>query len=152
MVVAPAVPANALQQGQPALVETPDRLDRNGVLGRTFDLTHRRHRADVDRQAVVSDRRAMRAEHLALLPIEADHLLTKIACAGKLGQAAQIDVHFVVSVVPGDVARQHSRIGGVGIGADHRQANAGQRSHGKTPEHHDVAVPAADEDDISEHC
>ncbi len=146
----PGVPTNTLQQGQPALVEAPDRLHRNGVFGGAFDAVHRRHRADVDRQAVVGHRRAMATEHLALCAVEANHLVAEVAGAGEPGQATQVDVHLVVAVMAGDVARQHSRIRGVGVGADHRQADAGLRPHGKAPEHHDVAVSAADEDDIAE--
>ena len=115
------------------------------------DLVEPRRRTDVDRQRVVGHRRPVAAEHLARRAVDADHLVAVVARTGEFGQAAQVDVHVVEAVVSGDVAGQHARVRRVGIGADHRQAHAGQRLHGEHVQHADVAVAAADQDDVSEH-
>ena len=59
-------------------------------------------------------------------------------------------MHLVVAVVAGNVARQHARIRGVRIAADHRQSHPGNGPHAEALEHHHMAVPAADEDDIAQ--
>ena len=147
----PGMAADPCQQGQPAFVETPDRLDRHDVFACPGDAGQLRRRADVDRQGIVGYRRSIAAQHLACRPVDADNLVAVIARPGKLGQPAQVDMDVGKTVMAGDVARQHARIRRVGIGADHRQAHAGQRLHGKHVQHADVAMAAADQHDVSQH-
>jgi len=145
------VVADPRQQGQPAFVETPDRLDRHDVLAGPGDAGQLRRRPDVDRQGIVGDRRTIAAQYFAGLAVDADDLVAVISRPGKLGQPAQVDMHVGETVMAGDIARQHARIRRVGIGADDRQTHAGQGLHGEHVQHADVAVAAADQHDISQH-
>ena len=103
--------AGAGEQRLPARRETGDRLDRDRVLGRAGDIVGPRRRADVDRQQVVADRRMGAAQDKALGPVEADRLVADQPRAGKPREPAEIDVALLERVMPGDIARQHARIG-----------------------------------------
>ena len=50
--------------------------------------------------------------------------------------------------LPGDMARQHPRVGGGGAGVDQRQPRSGQGPHAPHAQDQGVAVAAADQDDI----
>ena len=86
----PRVLTDPLEQGQPALVEAPDRLHRDRVLGRTGNTVDGWRGANVDRQAVVGQRRAMTAAYLALLPIDPDDPVAIEAGTGEGGQTRQV--------------------------------------------------------------
>ena len=68
--------------------------------------------------------------------------------AGKTRQRPQIDMNVVVIVMAGNKARQHARIRRMDIAADEREANAGQRLHAELFENRNVAVTAADQDQV----
>ncbi len=140
--------ADPFQQPLPASVEAVDRLDRHGVLGRAGNLAHLRRGADVDGQLVVAHRWPIAAEHPSFCPIEAHGFIAQEARTSKLRQPAEVDVNLVVAVVAGNVARQHSGVGGMGVAADQCQPDSGQRMHAEAPEHADMAVTASDEHDI----
>jgi len=108
-----------------------------------------RRGADIDRQQVVVHRRALGADHAALAAVDVDHLIAVEAGAGELTQPAQVDMHIVERIMTGDVARQHAGIGRVGVATDDGQADTGLWLHGKAHQHADVAVPTADQDDIT---
>ena len=144
----PGMLAHALEQRQPAIIETVNGLDRHRVLGRTGHHLDLRRRADVDRQPIVGHRRARFAQHALAVAVDADGFIAKKARAGELGQATQIDMHLVVSVMAGDVAGQHARIRRVRVAADQRQAHARNRLHAEALEHADVTVATADQNDI----
>ena len=78
-----------------------------------------------------------------------DARLAQEARTGKCGKAAQVDVHIVERVMPGDVSGQHPRVRCVRVGADQRQAYARLGPHAKAAQHAHMAVAATHEDDIS---
>ena len=143
--------AHPFQQRQPALVELADRLHRHGMRVGTRHMAQLGRRADVDRQRIVGDRRSRAAEHLARVAVDADHFVAVVTRAGKLGQTTHVDMHVVKAVMPGDVARQHAGIWRVGIGADQGQARARQRVHRPHVQDHDMAVAAANQDDVAQY-
>ena len=61
----PRLLANTLEQGQPAFIEAPDRLNRHGIFAGPGHLSQLRRRTDIDREGIVRDRRAMAAQHPA---------------------------------------------------------------------------------------
>ncbi len=144
------VVAHALDQRAPVGVEAVDRLDGHDVVGGTAHPVHLRRGADIDREAVVGDRRAIAAQHLARLAVDTDGLVVEVARARKGGEPAQVDVDVVVVVMAGDVAGQHPGVGGVRVAADQGEPDAGDGLHAEALEHADVAVAPADEHDIPE--
>jgi len=81
--------------------------------------------------------------------IDAGHLVGDEAGAGEGRQPRQVDVHLVEVVMPGDVAGQHAGVGGAGGARDDRQAGAGKRLQPEFAQDDDVAVAAADEQDLA---
>ena len=55
---------------------------------------------------------------------------------------------IVIRIVPCEQAWQHARIGRVHVAADHRQAHSGHGVHAKLLEYGDMAMSAANEDQI----
>src|SRR6266436_9668144 len=55
---------------------------------------------------------------------------------------------IVIRIVPGQKAWQHARVGRVHFATDHRQAHSGHGVHAKLLEYGDMAMPAANEDQI----
>ena len=60
-------------------------------------------------------------------------------------------MNIVVAVMACDITRQHARVGGVGVAADHRQAHAGYGVHAEIFQHPHMAVAATDQYDVSEY-
>ena len=131
--------------------EAVDRLDRHRVLGGARHLIGVGNRSDVDRQQIICHRRAVPAQHPLVGGIEADRLVMEELGAGEAGQRPEVDMGVIEAVMSGDQARQHARIGRVGIPADQRQADAGDRPHAEALEHGDMAVAAAEQHQILEH-
>src|SRR5260370_13628356 len=102
--------AGAFEQRLPTLGEIGDRLDRNRVLGGARNIAEARGRADVERDDVVADRRMVPAQNLALAAVETDRLVMDQPRPGKARQPTQVDVAFLETVMPGDIARQHAGI------------------------------------------
>ena len=69
-------------------------------------------------------------------------------CAGKAGEADQVDHDVGPAVMSGDQAGQHAGIGRHGVGVDHGQPCAGQGFHRPHPQHKGMGMTAADQDDI----
>ena len=67
---------------------------------------------------------------------------------GKARQPHQVDVAFVETVMPGDIAGQHSRIGRFDIAGDEGDAHPGHRPHAEALQHMDMGMPAADQNEI----
>ena len=103
------------RQIMPVGDEAVDGLDRHRVLGRARHLGGVGGRADVDRQQIVGHRRAVAAQHPPVGGIEADRLVMKELGAGEAGQRPEVDMGVIEAVMPGDQARQHSGVGGVGV-------------------------------------
>ena len=57
---------------------------------------------------------------------------------------------FIETVMPGDIAGQHPRIGGFGIAGDQGDAHPRHRPHAKALQHMDVGVAAADQMTLSQ--
>ena len=68
--------------------------------------------------------------------------------AGESAQGRQIDMGVVEVVVARHQARQHARVGRVDVACDQRQPHAGDRVHPEPPEHRNMGVPAADQDEV----
>ena len=142
---------HALQQGQPALVELEDRLDRYRVFPRARHLVPLRGRADVDNQPVIGDGRPAAHHHPARRTVDARDFSGYETRARKHREPPQVDVHFVKPVVARNITRQHARVGCVYVGADQRKAHARHRLHAKVPEQHDMAVPAAHQNYVAQY-
>ena len=140
--------SRARQQRLPACREPVDRLDRDRVLGGTGDIVRAGGRADIDRQNIVSDRRMGIAQQCAIGPVEPDRFVPDQPRAGKSREPAEIDVAFVERIVPGDVARQHARIGRLHVAGNERHAHPGHRPHAEALQHMHVRMAAADENEI----
>ena len=145
------LPTHPLQQSQPALVELENRLYRHRMLAGTGHLAHLRCRADVDRQAVVTQGWAPAHQNPARRPVDANHLPRHKACSGKHGQPAEVYVDFVVAVVAGHVTRQHAGVRCLRISADQRHPHARHRAHAKAAQHTDMAVSTAHQDDVTQY-
>ena len=61
---------------------------------------------------------------------------------------AAFDRLFTTGAPPGDIARQHARIGRLDIAGDQGQPQPGHRPHAKAFQHMDMGMAAADEDEI----
>ena len=68
--------------------------------------------------------------------------------AGKTRQRPQVDMNVVVVIMASHKTRQHAGIRRVDVAADEGEANAGQRLHAELSENRDVAVTAADQDQV----
>ena len=64
-------------------------------------------------------------------------------------QLAQMDVAGGVIVAPRKHAGQHAGVGRIGIARDEREPGPCLRPHPESPEHGDVAVAAAEEDEVA---
>ena len=133
-------PQNACTQSLEPRQEAVDRLNRQSVFSGTRYRHGARARPDVDGDDVIGHRRAAPADHPPLHDVEADHLLLEEPCSGEARQRTRIDVHLVGSVMTGDVAWQHARVGRVDLARDQRQADTGQRLHAEAPQHGDMRV------------
>ncbi len=138
----------AAQQGFPARREMGDRLDRDRVLDGAGNIICTRGRADVERQQIVADRRMRPAQHMAVAALDADRLVMDQPGTGKPRQPAEIDMTLVKSVMAGDPARQHPRIGRLDITGNEGHTHPRHRPHGKTFQHMDMGVATADEHEI----
>jgi len=125
-----------------------DWLDRDRMLGSTGDLVAPRRRADVDRQQVIAYRRVRTAQNEMSGPVEADRLVADQPRTGKAREPAEIDVAFLKAVMPGDVARQHPRVGRLDVAADQCDPHTRHRPHAKALQHADMGMAAADENEI----
>ena len=134
--------------GGPALQKAVDGFDGQGMVADTGNALVGRRRADVNGQQVIGDRRSAFADHLLVVPVEADGLVVQKPGPGKPGQRAEVDVGIVECVMTGQQTRQHAGIGRLHVFADQRQANTGYGLHGEGFEHRDVAVAASDEDEV----
>ena len=140
--------ANALQQGQPAVIELLNRLDGNCVFGSARNVLQLRCGADVDRQLVIRHGRAVAANHLLVGPVQADHFIAVQARTRKYAQTREVDVNLVVVVMPSHVTRQHAGVGRVHIGANEGEAHAWNGLHAKTFQHTHMAVATAHQNDV----
>jgi hypothetical protein len=66
----------------------------------------------------------------------------------KACEPAEIDVAFLKGVTPGNITRQHARIGRLDLAGDEGDADAGRRPHAKALQHMDMGMPAADENEV----
>ena len=132
----------------PAVEEIVDRLDRHHVPGRARHQRGVRRRARIDGCQFERHRRAVVAENLLFAQIQPGHGRMIEPGIGKPRQRAEIDMRFIVAVVPGNVARQHSRIRRVRIAANQGQPHPGQRVHAEPLEHGDMAVAAANQHQV----
>ena len=141
---------HSLKQRQPAVVKKLNRLDGNCMLCSPSDLMQLRCGADVDGELVVRHGRTIAAQHFLINPVQADDFITVQARTGEHRQPREVDMHFVIVVMPCDVAWKHAGVGRVHVGADQREANTGNRFHAKFFKHNHMAVPAAHQHDVSE--
>ena len=141
---------HAFQQRQPAVIEIADRFDRHRMLSRARYALELRGGADIDGKLVVGHGRATLAQHFLIGTVNADHLIAVHAGFGKRSQSQQIDVHRVVVVMPCHIAWQHAGVGGVQVGADQREAHAGNRLHAEAFQNAHMAVAAANEHDVAQ--
>ena len=72
-------------------------------------------------------------------------------CTGETRERTQVDVAIVASVMTGDVAGQHARIGCMDVAGDQREAYAGQGCHAESLEYRHMGMPAADQYDVLDH-
>ena len=140
--------AGARQQRLPARREPVDRLDRDRVLGGAGHVVGARRRADVDRQDIVLDRRMGIAQQCATSLVEPDSFVADQPRAGKSRKPAKIDMALVERIVPGDIARQHARIGRLATPGDQDHPHPRHRPHAEALQDMDMGVPAADEDEM----
>ena len=136
------------EQRLPARRETGDRLNRDRMRGGTGDIVGPRRRANVDRQQVPADRRVGAAQYRMPVAVETERLVADQARAGKARKPAEIDVAFLKRVMPGNVTRQHARIGCLDVAGNEGDAHAGHRPHAKALQHMDMSVSAADENEV----
>ena len=136
---------DAVQECVPPGQEIADGLDRNRVPLRSRHLLHVGRRADVQGRQVVTDRRPIPEEDFPPIRVQLDDFVVDQAGRGEDRQLAQVDMRFVVRVVPGDEARQHPGVGRMDIAADQGQLDAGNRLHAEALEDGDVAMPPADQ-------
>ena len=76
--------------------------------------------ANVDGKRVVRHGRAIVANYFLCGAVYAHHFAFEQTRTCKRAQAAQVDVHVVVTVVACNVAGQHAGIGGVNVGTNQR--------------------------------
>jgi hypothetical protein len=119
-------------------------LHGHGSFRRSGNAAKKGCRAYVDGDHVVGHRRAMATPELSLFQIDPNHFVVIEASPGKVREGAQVDVDFIKVVVPRDKTGKHSRIRGVNIARDHREANARKPRHTEAPEHGHVTVSTAD--------
>src|SRR6266446_9199126 len=136
------------EQRLPARRETGDRLNRDRICRGSSNIVGPRRRANVDRQDVPADRRVSAAQYRMSVAVETDRLVADQARAGKAGKPAEIDVAFLKGVMPGNVTRQHARIGRLDVAGDEGYADAGDWLHAKALQHMDMRMPAADENEV----
>ncbi len=140
------------EKGLPAPCKMVDRLDRDRVLRRPWNIVRAWLRADVERQQIVADRRMIAGQHQALRPVEADRFVADQPCAGKTRQPAEIDVAFLKPVMPGHITGQHARIRGFYVSRDQGHAHPRHRAHAKAFQHMDMRVAATHENEIPVDC
>ncbi len=144
------VMGESVQQLLPPVIELVNGFDRHGVFGGAADGAHLWRRADIDGNQIVRHRRAVAAQNGLLVAVEPDRFVPKEPGTRVFRQPPQIDMHVVITVMPGDIARQHAGVGGVGIPADHRQPHPGLGLHGKPFKHTHMAVASADQNNIAQ--
>jgi hypothetical protein len=67
---------------------------------------------------------------------------------GEPREAHEIDMAFVKSVKPGDIAGQHAGVGRLDVAGNEGQTDPGGRVHAKALQHMDMGMAATDEDEI----
>jgi hypothetical protein len=144
----PAQFLGARGQRFPARGEPVDRFDRNRVLDGAGNIVALRGNADIQRHQIIADRRVITAQHVASGAVEANRFVMDQPRAGETRQAQQIDMAFGERIMPGDIAGQHPRIGGLDIAGDEGEAHAGDRPHPEPLQHMDMGMPAADEHEV----
>ena len=60
-------------------------------------------------------------------------------------------MHLVEVVMPGDEPGQHPRVRRVHVTGYHRQPHARERPHAEAPEHRDMGVSPAHQDEVLDH-
>ena len=88
------------------------------------------------------------AQYRMPVAVETDRLVADQARTGKARKSAEIDVAFLKGVMPGNVTRQHARIGRLDVAGDEGYAHTGHRPHAKALQHMDMRMPAADENEV----
>ena len=83
--------------------------------------------------------------------IQPDDFVVVQSGTGKPRQGTQVDMDVVISVVPGNEARQHTRVWRMRVAADQRQADARQRLHAEPLEDGDVTVSTSYEHKLFDH-
>src|ERR1700730_2207688 len=80
--------------------------------------------------------------------VETDRRVADQARAGKARKPAEIDVAFLKSIMPGNITRQHARIGRLDVAGDEGDPDAGHRADAQALQHMDMGMPAADENEV----
>ena len=139
----PLPTARAREKGKPALAELGDRLDRDRMLGCTWDRTKIGCRADIERQHVIGERRLVPEQHQPAGAVEPDRLGMDQSRAGAGREGGEIDVAVVEAVAAGDEARKHAGIGGADIARDQRHLHTGHGPLAEACQHMDMGMAAA---------
>jgi hypothetical protein len=89
------------------------------------------------------------AQHLPMHTVDAYHLITNKVRLGPRRQLGQIKVYILKPIMPRHIAGQHPRVRRIDPIANQGQSTVGQGPQGQLTQHTDMAVPAADEDDVA---
>ena len=132
----------------PVAQESVDGFDGHDVAAGAPDLVDRWRRTGVDGERVVSDRRPIRQRHRLRPRVDPGDFVVEEAGTGEACQRHQVDMPLIGRVVTGDQARQHPGVGGLDIAADECQPDTGYGPHAERLEYGDVAVTAAQQDQV----